>query len=206
MSEVDFPTSHQVPNYEDTAQPRRTFPQGALTSMVVASTSALIFQCGTTAAATLITSSTSEPGIWCRTVGYILYGVMAVAVMFLTILSTISARISQTRVERSTTVRGVAAFTASALRRISFVLAFANAALLILCSVLPNSGVLSTCYCSAARIDRGMDSYIIVAVWELPPRGEIPRIVATVLSVACMASYMIFLWITSASPKETEYL
>ena len=206
MLEVDLPASHQMPGHEVTAQPRGTFPQGALTSMFIASVFALILQCGTTAAATIIVASTPKSGVWCRSVGYMIYGGIAVVIMFLTIISTISARISGTRAERSTTVKDFTAFVAIALRRISFLLALANATWLILCSVLPASGLFNTCYCNVTPISHGADSFILV-VSLFPPRTiKIFRIIATVLAVACTTSYMIFLWIMSASPKETEYL
>ena len=206
MLEVDLPTSHQIPGYEVTAQPRGTFPQGALTSMFIASIFALILQCGTTAAATIIVAFTPKPGGWCRSVGYIIYGGIAVIIMFLTIISTISTRISETRADRSTTVKDFTAFIAIALRRISFLLAFANATWLIMCSILPTFALFNTCYCSATHISRGVDSFILFVSKDPPQKIEISRIIATGLAVACTTSYMIFLWIMSASPKETEYL
>ena len=195
-----------MPGYKVTAQPRGTFPEGALTSMFIASIFALILQCGTTPAAAVIISSIPALGVWCRSVAYMIYGGLAVVIMFLTIISTISARISETRARRPTTVKDFTAFVAIALRRISFLLALANATWLVVCSVLPASGVFNTCYCSATLIGHGMDSYVLILFLNPTLSGEIPRIAATVISVACMTSYMIFLWVTSASTKETEYM
>ena len=87
--------------------------------MFTASIFALILQCGTTASASLIATLTSTIGVECRSLGYLLYGGTSLIIMFFTMISTILARISETRDERSTVVKRFAAFAAIALRRIS---------------------------------------------------------------------------------------
>ena len=67
-------------------------------SMFNASILALVLQCGTAAAATIIIVFTPTVGLGCRSLGYILYGAIAVLIMFFTIVSTILTRISETRV------------------------------------------------------------------------------------------------------------
>ena len=123
---------------------------------------ALILQCGTTAAATIIIVFTPTVGLGCRSLGYIIYGGVAIVVMFLNIISTISARISETREERSTVVKGLTNFIAVALRRISFLLALINGTGLIVLSCFQFSHFLDNCYCNGSVIGRGTDSYVIV--------------------------------------------
>lgn len=172
--------------------------------MFIASIFALILQCGTTAAATIIVVFTPTTGVGCRSLGYMVYGGIAVLIMFLTIFSIIFARISETRTK--STVKDFTALVAIALRWISFLLAFANASWLIVLSFLQASGQFDTCYCNASVISRGMDSYVIFHFWGWFRMMEVSRIAATTLAVVCMATYMGFLWVTSASPSETEYL
>jgi hypothetical protein len=82
--------------------------------------------------------------------------------LFLTIISTIFARISETRDENPPRRQtGFTAFIAIALRRISLLLAFINATGLIVLSCFQFSHFLDNCYCNASVIGRGTDSYII---------------------------------------------
>ena len=197
-----------MPSREVNARLQRTvvFPEGALGSMFVASIFALILQCGTTAAATIIVVFTPTTGVGCRSLGYMVYGGVAIFIMYLTIISTIFVRISETRTERSISIKNYTATVAIALRRISLFLAFGNASWLIVLSFLQASGLFDTCFCNASVISRGTDSYVIFHYWGWLRTMEISRIVATVLAAACMATYMGFLWIMSASPSQTEYL
>jgi len=65
--------------------------------MFHASIFALILQCGTTAAATIIIIFTPTAGLGCRSLGYIIYGTISILIMFLNIISTVLAWISETR-------------------------------------------------------------------------------------------------------------
>lgn len=182
------------------------FPPGALTSMFNASISALILQCGTTAAAVIIVVFTPTVGLGCRSLGYLIYGGTAILILILTIISTIFARISETRVGKSTTfsVKGLTAFTAIALRRITLFLAFANAAGLIVLSSFQFSHFLDNCYCNASVTGRGVDSYIIISFEGWVSTMRAARISATVISAASVASYMVFLRLMSALPTDVD--
>ena len=87
--------------------------------MFTASIFALILQCGTTASASLIAMLTPTIGVGCHSLGYLLYGGNSIIIVFFIMISTILARISETRDERSTVVKRFAAFVVIALRRIS---------------------------------------------------------------------------------------
>ena len=163
---------------------------------------ALILQCGTTAAAAVIIVFTPTVGLGCRSLGYLIYGGLAIVIMFLAILSTIFARISETRdITRSPFVKSFTAFIAITLRRFYFSLAFINATGLIVISCFQFSHFLDNCYCNASVIGRGTGSYIIISLggWITTMRNS--RIGGTALSAASMAIYMIFIARTTSPPR-----
>jgi len=174
--------------------------------MFNASIFALILQCGTTIAAVIIMVFTPTIGLGCRSLGYLINGGTALLILFLTIVSTVLARISETRHEQSTIVKSLTAFIAIALRRISLLLAFINTTGLIVMSCFQFSYFLRNCYCNASVIGRGTDSYAVASYegWVSTMRNA--RIVGTVLAVTCMAIYMTSLWLMSALPAEIRYL
>jgi len=190
------------------AQPagNAVFPPGAPILMFNASLLALILQCGTTIGAALITIFNPTFGVGCHALGYIVYGAIALLIFFLTIISTILARISETCHERSTTVKKYTAFIAIALRRISLFLAFVNAAGLIVLSCFHFSRFFDNCYCNAAVIGRGKNSYVTASFEGLIPTMRTARIAATGLAAASAAIYMTVIWLTSALPAEIDYL
>jgi len=174
--------------------------------MFNASIFALILQCGITAAAAIIIVFTPTIGLGCRSLGYAIYGGTALVILFFSIISTIFARISETRHEKSTMVKNFTAFIAIALRRISLFLAFINATGLIVLSCFQFSHFLDNCYCNASVIGRGVDSYIIISSEGWVSTMRTARISATILAAVSMAIYMIFLWLMSALPPEVDYL
>ena len=175
-------------------------------SMSTASIFALILQCGTTTSASLIAILTPTIGVGCRSLGYLLYGGTFIITIFLTMISTILARISETRDGRSTVVKKFTAFAAIALRRISLFLAFVNATEMVLLTYLQFSNFLANCYCMASVIRRGTDSHITVIYegWISTMRNS--RIAATVLATTCMTIYITFVWIISALPADIDLL
>jgi hypothetical protein len=173
--------------------------------MLCASIFALILQCGITVAAAIIVIFTPTVGVGCRSLGYIIYGGIAIVIMFLTIISTISARISETREKRSAITKSLTAFIAVALRWVSSLLALVNGMGLIVLSCFQFSHLLDNCYCNASVISRGMDSYVVI-FYDGPVSAMMnSRIVATILAAACTTTYMIFLRIMSASPERVDY-
>ena len=127
-------------------------------------------------------------------------------ILFLTMISTIFARISETRNKRSAIVKTLTAFIAIALRRISLLLAFINATGLVVLSCFQFSHFLDNCYCNASVLGRGFDSYVIITYEGWISTMRTARIAATVLAAVSMAIYMIFLWLMSALPSEIDYL
>ena len=154
---------------------------------------ALILQCGTAAAAAIIIVFTPTVGLGCRSLGYIIYGVTAIIIMFLSIISPILARISETREERSTVVKGFTKSVAIAFCWTSYSLAFINAVGLILLSCLQFANFLNNCYCKASVLGRGADSYIVVFYNSSGTTMRNSRLAAITLSAVSMSIYMIFL-------------
>ena len=188
------------------ARPTGVFPPGALNSMLTASIFALVLQCGTTAAAAIVAVFTPTVGLGCRSLGYILYGGIALLILFLTIISTLLARISETRNERSTIVKGFTAFIATTFHKISHLLALINVTGLILLSCFQFSNFLDNCYCNASVIGRGTDSYVAVSYEGWIPTMRNSRIGATILAASSVSIYMFFLWLISTPPPDVDDL
>jgi len=174
--------------------------------MFSAAAFALVLQCGITAAATIIMVFTPTVGVGCRSLGYVLYGGIAILILFLTIVSTILARISETRISPSTTwsIKGFTGLVAVTLRRFCLLLAFVNATGTIVLSCLHFSRTLDTCYCNSSVIGNGSDSYIIISFDGQAMRTY--RIWATGLAAACIGIYMTFIWFVTTLPKQIYQL
>ena len=173
-------------------------------TMLNASIVALILQCGITAAATGIVIFTPTIGLGCRSLGYIIYGGLAIVILVLTMISTIFARISETRKERSAFAKSLTAFIAIALRRICVFLALMNMVGLILISCLQFSNFLDNCYCNASVLGDGKGSYIIISYVGWFGTMRTARIIATALAGGSMFVFMVFLWLMSALPAHIE--
>ena len=171
--------------------------------MFTASVFALILQCGTVAAAMGIVVSTPTVGLKCRALGYVLYRGISIMILFLTIISTISARIAETRNRPAAiAIKAPTFFIAIALRRVSLTLAIINAAGIIGLSGLQFSNYLETCYCDSSVIGRGAGTYIIIS-----PEGSVlqiwvSRVAAIGLAGAIMAIFMFSLWFMTVLPKD----
>ena len=171
------------------------FPPGALTSMFNASIFGLVLQFGITGAATIVMAfNTIDNSIGCRCLGYIIYGTIALVIMYLTIASTILAHISETRRGRSTIVRDSTARFAIFLRWFCFSLALFNAVGLLVLSTFHFSNLLNNCYCNAIVIIRGKDSYIPFSYLHRIPVMRSARIAGTVFAGGTMTFYMSWLW------------
>ena len=169
--------------------------------MFGASISGLVLQSGITGAATVIMIFTPTVGVGCRSLWYILHGTSSLIIMYLTIASTILARISETRRENSATVRDYAARFSISLRRFCFSLALFNAVGLVVMSASHFTNVLGSCYCNGSVISRGKDSYVIMFYFDWIPTMMTGRIVGTTLAGATMAIYMCSLRLFTTSDR-----
>ena len=183
------------------------FPPGALMSVLKASILALVLQCGTTVAAVIIVVLTPTIGLGCRSLGYIVYGGIFLLILFLTIISTISARISEIRPKQPTgtfSVKGVTASTAIVLRRLSLFFAVANAVWLIVLSSFQFSHFFDNCYCNASVIGRGTSSHVIISFEGWISTMKAARISATVIAATSIIVYMSFLRLMRPSSTEID--
>ena len=163
---------------------------------------ALLLQVGVTSAAVVTTVFAPTFGLGCRSLGYIIYGGIAIIILFLTIISTILARISETRKGKSPFVGNVTAFFAIALRWTCYLLALINSAGLIALSGFQLSNFLNNCYCNAGVIGNGKDTYIIIVLhgWIPAMRKYYAAGVATATS--SMFIFMVALWRNSSPSTE----
>ena len=176
------------------------FPPGVFATMFNAAFFALILQCGVTGAAAIILIFTPTVGLGCRSLGYIIYGGLAIIIMLLTIFSTILARISETRGNKSPFVKRLAAFFAIAIRRICLLFALLNSVGLILLSCFQFSSLLANCYCNSSVIGNGTNTYIFIFLQDWIPTMRNARIVGIAIAAGSMSVFMISLWFISALP------
>jgi len=177
-----------------TMEKKVVFPPGAFISMFNATIMALVLQCGTTVAATVIIVFTPPSGSGCRPLIYAAYGGASIVIMFLNIISTIFTRISETR-KGLAFVKCFTGFIATTLRRISFLLAFVNGVGLIVSSCFQFAHLLDGCSCNVSFPGAGSIS---------PDWMRNSRIIATAVSAGVMAIYMVFLWFMTRLPDDLE--
>ena len=163
---------------------------------------ALILQFGIGTTATIIVIFTPTIGLGCRSLGYVIYGTLSVIILVLTVASTISARISETREGRSPLVKSATASVAIALRRISLLLATVNMTGLILLSCLQLSSALDNCYCNSSVVGRGKGSYIVISYDGWVSMVRTVRAIAIAVAGVSTLIYMGFLWIVSPPSED----
>ena len=179
---------------------RTTFPPGVFWTMFIAAIFALLLQVGMTSAAVVIVVFTPTIGLGCRSLGYIAYGGVAITIMFLTIISTILARVSETRKDKSPSVEKVTACIAITLRWICYLLAFINSVGLVVLSCFQFSNLLANCYCNASAIGNGTDTYILVVVQDWIPTMRSFRAIGIATATGTISIFMISLGFISTPP------
>ena len=166
--------------------------------MAYAAFLALLLQFGTTGAATIIIIYTPTVGLGCRSLGYIFYGGVAIIIMFLTIFSTILARISETRGDKSPLVKRVTAFFAVFIRYTCRALAILNAVGIIALCCLQFSNLLDNCYCNSRVLGKGTNAYITITDTKLIPRMDDVRAYGVVTALASISLFIICLQLISS--------
>ena len=157
--------------------------------MTYAAILGLLLQFGTTGAAVIIIVYTPRTGLGCRSLGYLIYGWIAITIMFLTIFSTILARFSEIRKNESFTK-----ILAIAIRYICMALAVINSVGLTVMCCLQFSNVLDTCYCNASVLGNGTNTYIVVILTELIGMMRYARIYGVGTAVGSISAFIISLW------------
>ena len=159
--------------------------------MGIAAILAFIFQFGTTGAAVIIIFYTPTVGLGCRSLGYIVYGAVAIIIMLLTIFSTILARISETRKCNCccSCLKWIAKPLAIVIRYACWPLAFLNSAGLIALCCLQFSNFLDNCYCNSSVLGNGAKAYIIIIYTDSIPAMEFTRAMGTLTAAGGILAF-----------------
>ena len=174
----------------------RAFPQGTRRSMIYGVILGLLLQFGTTGAAVIILIYTPRTGLGCRSLGYLIYGGVAIIIMFLTILSTILARISEIAQDKSFLER-IAGSLAIAIRCICLILAVLNSVGTIVLSCLQFANLLANCYCNASVLGNGANTYIVVIITELIGAMRYARAYGVAAAIGSISVFTISLALTT---------
>ena len=186
------------------AQQNTTFPPGVFWTMFRAAVFALLLQVGVTGAAVIIIVFTPTVGLGCRSMGYTAYGGIAIIIMFLTIISTILARISETRKGKSPFVEHATAFFAITLRWICYLLALLNSVGLIALSCFQFSNFLDNCYCNSSALGRGTNTYIVIILQDWVTTMRNFRAIGVSIAAATIFVFMFCLGMISSPPEEMK--
>ncbi|KAG1836978.1 hypothetical protein DFJ58DRAFT_749620 [Suillus subalutaceus] len=150
------------------AQPNRVqslsnhWAPGVFTRMVIASCASLGLQWGTVGAASLVGWFTPTTGIGCRTLGYLLYGVISTLVWMMLLLSSILAHSSAADPRRVSLYARLALAVSHVLRWTGKSLALLNFFLATMACVFQYSSFYDRCYCNSSVFSRGSTAYAVV--------------------------------------------
>ena len=179
-----------------------TFPPGVFWTMFRAAVLALLLQCGVTSAALIVVVFTPTVGLGCCSLGYTLYTGLSILIMFLTIISTILVRISETRKGKSPDVERVTTRLAITIRKVCFLLALLNAVGLVVLSCFQFSNLLYSCYCTSSVIGRGPNTYIVILLDDWVPIMRKARITGVAIAAGSVYVFMSSLAIINYPPAE----
>ena len=160
--------------------------------MIYAVILGLLLQFGTTGAAVIIIVYTPTVGLGCRSLGYAVYGGLAIIIMFLNIFSTILARFSEIRKDKSFP-KSFTKILAIGMRYISWPLALLNSVGIITLSFLQFSNLLSNCYCNSSALGNGTNTYIVVALDDWITYMEDFRAIGILTALACILVFRVSL-------------
>ena len=165
--------------------------------MLKAAVFALLLQIGITSAAVVVIVFTPTVGLGCRSLGYIIYGGVSIIILFLTIVSTILARISETRQDESPYIKSITAFFAIVLRWICYLLALINSVGLITLSCFQFSNFLANCYCNSSVIGDGKSTYIAIVLKDWIPMMRKYRAAGVTIAAGSISIFMVVLRLIS---------
>ncbi|KAG1757929.1 hypothetical protein EDB19DRAFT_1901417 [Suillus lakei] len=128
---------------------------GVFTRMALASCASLALQWGTVGGAFIVEWFTPTTGMGCRSLGYLLYGVVSTLIWMMFLISSILAHYSAAYSNRESLSARVSLSFSHLLRRMGKLLAIANSLWVILTCILQYSGFYDTCFCNSSMISRG---------------------------------------------------
>ncbi|KIK41457.1 hypothetical protein CY34DRAFT_806054 [Suillus luteus UH-Slu-Lm8-n1] len=135
---------------------------GVFTRMAIASCASLALQWGTVGAAFLVGWFTPTTKIGCRSMGYLLYGVISTLVWMMLLMSSILAHSSATDPRRVSLSARVTLTCSHILRWTGKFLAILNLFLLIMACVFQYSNFYDRCYCNSSVFSRQGAAYAVI--------------------------------------------
>ncbi|KAG1769634.1 hypothetical protein EDD22DRAFT_1048049 [Suillus occidentalis] len=143
---------------------RSHWAPGVFTRMVIASCASLALQWGTVGGALIVEWFTPTVGLGCRSLSYLLYGVVSTIIWMMLLISSILAHYSAASSYRASLSECVALICSHSLRRLGKLLAIANSLWVVLMCILQYSGFYHTCFCSSNMIHRGNTAAYITII------------------------------------------
>ncbi|KAG1889367.1 hypothetical protein F4604DRAFT_2015906, partial [Suillus subluteus] len=139
---------------------RSHWAPGVFTRMIIASCASLALQWGTVGGAFVVVwfTPTIVRFFWvlgCRSLGYILYGVVSTVIWMMLLISSILAHYSAAYSYRASLSARVALTFSHLLRKMGKLLAIANSLWVVLTCILLYSGFYDTCFCNSGMVSRG---------------------------------------------------
>ncbi|KAG1766415.1 hypothetical protein EDD22DRAFT_355853 [Suillus occidentalis] len=174
------------------AQPGRArrshWAPGVFTRMIIASCASLALQWGTVGGAFIVAWFTPTVGLGCRSLSYLLYGVVSTIIWMMLLISSILAHYSAAYSYRASLSERVALACSHSLRRMGKLLAIANSLWVILMCILQYSGFYSTCFCNSNMIHRG-DTVAYITIIETTTQAALAKVVwIGALFLACTSA------------------
>ncbi|KAG2345258.1 hypothetical protein BDR05DRAFT_880571, partial [Suillus weaverae] len=136
---------------------RSHWAPGVFTRMVIASCASLALQWGTAGGAFIVEWFTPTIGVGCRSLSYLIYGVVSTVIWMMLLISSILAHYSAAAAHsnrKSLSARVPLAFS-HCLRRMGKLLAIANSLWVVSICILQYSDFYDTCFCNSSMISRG---------------------------------------------------
>lgn len=143
---------------------RSHWAPGVFTRMIIASCASLALQWGTVGGAFIVEWFTPTVGLGCRSLSYLLYGVVSTIIWMMLLMSSILAHYYAAYSYRASLSERVALACSHSLRRMGKLLAIANSVWVVLMCILQYSGFYHTCWCSSNMIHRGNTAAYITII------------------------------------------
>ncbi|KAG2344797.1 hypothetical protein BDR05DRAFT_931321 [Suillus weaverae] len=135
---------------------------GVFTRMAIASCTSLALQWGTVGAALLVGWFTPTTGMGCRTMGYLIYGVISTLIWMMLLLSSVLAHHSSAYSRRKSLSARVALALSHLLRWTGKLWAIINSFLIVLACIFQYSNFYDRCFCNSSVFGRRGSAYAVI--------------------------------------------
>ncbi|KAG1773688.1 hypothetical protein EV702DRAFT_1009781 [Suillus placidus] len=135
---------------------------GVFTRMAIASCTSLALQWGTVGAALLVGWFTPTTGMGCRTMGYLIYGVISTLIWMMLLLSSILAHHSSAYSRRRLLSARIALALSHFLRWTGKLWAIINSFLIVLACIFQYSNFYDRCFCNSSVFSRRGSAYAVI--------------------------------------------